>query len=95
MLPRVGGRRPDVRRPWCVAPPPGLHLVLGVATEGAVQVRVAAGEDDRAREDVADGDLVRVGVGVRVRVRARVRVRVRVKALGLLRLDVADGHLIN
>ena len=77
------------------APIGSLRLVLGVAAERAVQVRVAAGEDDRAREDVADGDLVRVGARVRVRVRARVRVRVRVKALGLLRLDVADGHLIN
>ena len=79
------------------APIGSLRLVLGVAAERAVQVRVAASEDDRAREDVADGDLVRVGarVRVRVRVRARVRVRVRVKALGLLRLDVADGHLIN
>ena len=79
MFPRVGGRRPDVRRPWCVAPPPGLHLVLGVATEGAVQVRVAAGEDDRAGEDVADGHLVRVRVKVRVRVRVRVSDRVRVR----------------
>ena len=44
------------------APIGSLRLVLGVAAERAVQVRVAAGEDDRAREDVADGDLVRVGV---------------------------------